>query len=159
MRYRHPLKQVLFKTVSHWDRDQTPPRVRWVFGKALQCQTAELGAEVYVGNDGELVVYHTCKSRACPSCGYRANIQWLRERWAALPDGSYKGITFTMPDVLWPIFRNNPHLANAFPVLDSLRCGTAVPRTFVRHRTMTGVDVVLGSIANSPSVPGLGQSV
>jgi len=44
-------------------------------------------------------------------------MQWLRERWAALADGSYKGITFTMPDVLWPIFRDNPHLARALPAL------------------------------------------
>ena len=117
MRHRHPLKQVLIKTPSYWDRDQTPPRVRCAFGKVLRCQTAELGAEIYTGDDGELIVYHTCKSRACPSCGYRANVQWLRERWAALPDGSYKGITFTMPDVLWPIFRDNRHLANALPAL------------------------------------------
>ena len=33
--------------------------------------------------------------------------QWQRERWAALPDVPYKGITFTMPDVLWSLFRDN----------------------------------------------------
>jgi len=33
--------------------------------------------------------------------------------WAALPDVACKGITFTMPDVLWPIFHDNPHLAAA----------------------------------------------
>ena len=44
-------------------------------------------------------------------------VQWLRERWAALPDVLYKGITFTMPDVLWPLFRDNPLLANALPAL------------------------------------------
>jgi hypothetical protein len=117
MKYRHPLRQILSKTRSHWDRDQAFPAARWAFGKALQCQTAELGAEIYVGEEDELVVYHTCKSRACPSCGYRANVQWLRERWAALPDAIYKGITFTMPDVLWPFFRDNPHLSQALPAL------------------------------------------
>jgi len=34
----------------------------------------------------ELILYHTCKSQACPRCGCRATLQWLRERWAALPD-------------------------------------------------------------------------
>jgi hypothetical protein len=62
-------------------------------------------------------VYHTCKSRACPSCGHRANVQWLRERWAALPDANFKGVTFTMPDLLWPFFRDNPPLARALPAL------------------------------------------
>jgi putative transposase/transposase-like zinc-binding protein len=117
MKYRHPLRQILSKTRSHWDRDQAFLAARWALGKALQCQTAELGAEIYVGEEDELVVYHTCKSRACPSCGYRANVQWLRERWTALPDAIYKGITFTMPDVLWPFFRDNPHLSQALPAL------------------------------------------
>src|ERR1700680_926835 len=63
--------------------------VRRVFSKAMQCRTAELGAEVYSSENQELILYHTCKSRACPSCGYRAHVQWLRERWAALPDVPY----------------------------------------------------------------------
>ena len=117
MKYSHPLKQILSRTRSHWDRDKTPPALRRTFAKALQCQSAELGAEVYAGDEGELLVYHTCKSRACPSCGYRGNIQWLRERWAALPDTMYKGITFTMPSVLWPVFRDNPRLAQVLPAL------------------------------------------
>lgn len=117
MKYRHPLKRILSQTRSHWDRNSTPSTVRRTFGKALQCQTDELGAEIYAGEDQEFILYHTCKSRACPSCGYRANVQWLRERWAALPDASYKGITFTMPNVLWPIFRDNPRLARVLSVL------------------------------------------
>jgi Putative transposase len=44
-------------------------------------------------------------------------VQWQRERWAALPDVPYKGITFTMPHVLWPLFRDNPHLTTALPAL------------------------------------------
>jgi len=117
MKYRHPLKQILAQTRSHWDQAQTRPAVRQAFLKALQCRTVELGAEVYSSADQELVLYHPCKSRACPSCGYRAMIQWLRERWAALPENIYKGITLTMPDVLWPLFHDNPHLAKALPVL------------------------------------------
>ena len=76
-----------------------------------------LGAEVYASDNHERTFYHTCKSRPCSSCGYRATVQWQRERWAALPDALYKGITFTMPDVLWPLFRDNPLLAQALPAL------------------------------------------
>jgi hypothetical protein len=117
MKYHDPLKHIQSKTRSHWDRDGTRPAVRWAFGKALQCRTPELGAEVYGLESHELIVDHTCKSRACSSCGYRATVRWLRERWAALPEVPYKGITFTMPDVLWPVFRDHPRLASALPAL------------------------------------------
>ncbi len=143
MKYHHPLQQILSRTGQYWDRDETRPAVRKVFGKALQCRTPELGAEVYASENQQLILYHTCKSRACPSCGHRANVQWLRERWAALPDTLYKGITFTMPDLLWPVFRDNPRLGNLLSVLASelikarasakygLRVGViAVPHTF-----------------------------
>ena len=65
--------------------------MRSAFDKALKCRTAELGAEGFASEREELIVYHTCKSRACPSCGYRAGVQWLRARWAALPDGNSVG--------------------------------------------------------------------
>lgn len=117
MKYRDPLKQILSQTQSHWDRGETRPAVRQAFHKAMQCRTATLGAEVYGSQNQERIVYHTCKSRACPSCGYRATVQWQRERWAALPDGSYKGITFTMPDVLWRLFHDNQALALALSAL------------------------------------------
>lgn len=44
-------------------------------------------------------------------------MQWLRERWAALPDVLYKGITFTMPNLLWPFFHDNPRLGKALPAI------------------------------------------
>ena len=117
MRYPNPLKRILSQTRSSWDQDGTRDVVRKVFGKALQCRTAELGAEVYSSDNQKLILYHTCKSRACTSCGHRASIQWRRERWAALPTQNYHGITFTMPDVLWPLFRDNPALSKALPAL------------------------------------------
>jgi hypothetical protein len=117
MKYREPLKKILCQTRPYWDRDEMSPIVRRVFAKAMQCRTAQLGAEVYASENQELILYHTCKSRACPSCGYRANVQWLRERWAALPDALYKGITFTMPKQLWPLFRDNTPLTKALSAL------------------------------------------
>jgi hypothetical protein len=83
----------------------------------LQCRTPELGAEVYGSDNEERTFYHTCKSRPCSSCGYRATAQWQRGWWAALPDALYQGITFTMPRELWPLFRHNPLLAKALPAL------------------------------------------
>jgi len=140
MKYHDPLKQILSKTRSSWDQDEIRPAVRRVFARAMQCRTRELGAEVY-GLDGhELILDHTCKSRACPSCGYRATVQWLRERWAALPEVIYKGITFTMPDVLWPVFRDNPRLARALPALAAKVIQAQVS---ARHGLRVGVIAIL----------------
>ena len=117
MKYHEPLKQILSRTRPHWDQDETRSAVRRVFGKALQCRTAELGAEVYGSGKEEQAFYHTCKARPCSSCGYRATVQWQRGWWTALPEVLYKGITFTMPKELWPLFHENPLLAKALPAL------------------------------------------
>jgi Transposase zinc-binding domain len=81
-----------------------------MFRRALQCKTPELGGRVYVSEHEERVFPNTCKSPACPSCGHWTTIQWQRERWCALPGGSYRGITFTVPDTLWPLFAANQRL-------------------------------------------------
>jgi hypothetical protein len=116
MKYRHPLKRILRENRNLWDVESTRSAVRSAFEKALACGTAALGAEIYSSGMEERVVFHTCKGRACSSCGARATSRWQRERWAALPDVPYKGITFTMPDVLWPLFRDR-QLARLLPLL------------------------------------------
>ena len=140
MKYQDPLRQILTLTRPHWDGDKTRPAVRSAFSKALRCRTPALGAEVYSSANHEKVVYHTCKARPCSSCGYRATVQWQRERWAALPDVPYKGITFTMPDVLWPFFRDNPHLARALPTLAATLIQTKVN---AQHGLRVGVIDIL----------------
>jgi hypothetical protein len=143
MRHREALKQILTQTRPHWDRNSTRPSVRSAFSRAIKCRTPALGAEVYGSPVEEKVVYHSCKSRACTSCGHRQTKQWQRERWAALPDVPYKGITFTMPDMLWTLFCDNPALTRALPALAAnlvqtwvrtkhgLRIGViAIPHTF-----------------------------
>jgi hypothetical protein len=140
MKYHHPLKKISSQAQSYWDRDEMRAAVRQAFRKALQCRTAELGAEVYSSENQELILYHTCKSRACPSCGYRATVQWLRERWAALPDVLNRGITFTMPDLLWPFFRDNPPLAMA---LSALAAELIQARASAKYGLRVGVIAIL----------------
>jgi Transposase zinc-binding domain len=150
MKYQHPLKKILSQARPYWDQDEMRASVRRVFSEAMQCRTAELGAEVYSSENQELILYHTCKSRACPSCGYRAHVQWLRERWAALPDALYKGITFTMPNQLWPLFRDNPRLAKALSALVACRS------EFVTAEAACGVRVFP---LDGPSISGVGVDV
>jgi hypothetical protein len=140
MKYHEPLKKILTQTRPYWDRDEVSLKVRRAFAKATQCRTAELGAEVFASENQELTLWHTCKSRACPSCGYRANVQWLRERWAALPDALYKGITFTMPNQLWPLFRHNPPLAKA---LSALAAEVIKARLSAKYGLRPGVIAIL----------------
>ena len=140
MKYHHPLKKILSQARRYWDRDEMRPAIRRVFGKALQCRTADLGAEVYCSENQELILYHTCKSRACPSCGYRAQVQWLRERWVALPDVLYKGVTFTMPNQLWPLFRDNPLVAKT---LSALAAEVIKARMSAKYGLRVGVIAIL----------------
>ena len=141
-----PLKRILEFGRHHWDRSETRPAVRQAFGKVLDCRTAVLGAEVFASANEERVVYHTCKSRACPSCGYRATTLWQRDQWRELPDIPYAHVSLTMPDVLWPIFRRNRHLLHDLPVLGAQvlqqwarrKYGVrlmimVIPHTFGRH--------------------------
>ncbi len=112
-----PLRSLLAITQDLWDRESTRPSVREAFARVLDCGTAKLGAEVFASDCEERVVYHTCKSRACPSCGRKATLAWLRDTWRELPDVPYAHVCLTMPDVLWPLFRENRHLLHNLSVL------------------------------------------
>jgi hypothetical protein len=118
MHNRDLLRQILEATRDLWDRPESRPAVRDNFLRMLNCRTAALGAEVYASPTGEeALFYHTCKSRACPSCGYRATLLWQEMMRALLPDIGYVGIGFTMPKDLWPIFKQNRHLLHDLPAL------------------------------------------
>ena len=87
MRNRELLRQILEGTRDLWDRPDTRPDVRENFARMLNCRTAALGGEVYASPTGEETLFcHTCKSRACPSCGYRATLLWQEMMRALLPD-------------------------------------------------------------------------
>lgn len=117
MANQHPLNKILAATRPHWKNLHTRAAVRDNFEKVILCRTPALGAEVHASPNEERLCYHTCKSRACPRCGYRATLLWLREQWAVLPDVPYAGVVFTMHRVLWPIFQQNRHLLHDLPAL------------------------------------------
>ena len=141
MTYKHPLRQILTATRNTWDRTETRAAVRSSFDKVTKCGTLSLGAEVFASETEEKVIPHTCKARSCPSCGYRATIQWQREQWCDLPDIPFTGIVLTMPDVLWPIFQQNRHLLHDLPRLGAaviqqwakLKCGVRVSIMVIPH--------------------------
>jgi Putative transposase/Transposase zinc-binding domain len=143
---KEPLRQILIATQEIWDRLGTRESVRVNFQKVIACRTAALGFEVYSSDNEELLVPHTCKSRVCSSCGHRATGLWQRDRWWHLFDIRYSMITLTMPDVLWPLFRDNRDFLRDLPSIGArvisqlayLKYGVlldinVVPHTFGRH--------------------------
>jgi len=111
------LRQILKMTRDVWDKPDIPPSARRNFSKALACGTLALGAEVYSSGYEERICPHTCKSKACASCGYRGTLDWQRNQWVALPDVPFVGITLTMPHHYWPIVKANRIFGAIFPRL------------------------------------------
>ena len=142
MKLKEPIKEILIAARPFWDHPGTRSSVRGNFQRMIDCRTSALGAEIYASATEEKVGYHTCKSRACPSCGHRATLLWQRELWASLPDIRYAGIVFTMPDVLWPIFQRNRHLLHDLPAL-----GAAVIKQWVKIKF--GVEVLITVIPHT----------
>ena len=74
--------------------------------RMMNCKTISLGASVFTcphcGNTK--LVFHTCKSRFCNSCG----IKYAKQRSIAIQSklisGNHRHLVFTISDILWPLF-------------------------------------------------------
>lgn len=121
--YPHPrrrgnLYRLFEENREYWDHDGVRSDARAAVHRALLCRTKNLGAEVYYSPSGEEHIFcHTCKSRACNSCGYWQTVHWQREVSSQLPEIPYVGVILTMHPDLWEIFRGNRHLLRALPAL------------------------------------------
>jgi Putative transposase/Transposase zinc-binding domain len=62
-------------------------------------------------------VPHTCKCKACSSCGKKATEIWIQKQNRLLPNTSWQHITFTMPSELWDFFWCNRFLLNQIGAL------------------------------------------
>jgi hypothetical protein len=132
------LKRLLEQGRRFWDHAGVRRDARASIARALQCRTEALGAEVFSSSTGETrTIYHTCKSRACTSCGYWQTIRWQREVASQLPEIPYAVIILTMPDKFWGIFRRNRHLLHALPAI-----GAGVLSDWARESYQAEVPVV-----------------
>jgi hypothetical protein len=82
---------------------------------AKGCGSGETGAEEYSSGDETRHVPHTCKSAACSECGAKRNIDWIQSQLCTLPNVPWVGITMTMPEQFWRVFRDNPNLLPHLP--------------------------------------------
>ena len=113
----HPIKQILLDTQAYWDNEGTPAHVRENFSKIIKCGTVALGAEIYASETETKLVFHTCKSRFCTSCGQRATEEWHEDMGAILPDIPYIGITLTMPVEFRSFVQQNRHILRGIPAM------------------------------------------
>ena len=67
--------------------------------KALACRTPLYGEHTFVCKDcGQtLSIPHTCKSRFCSVCGYKATEDWINNRFTFLFDCWYHHVVVTVP--------------------------------------------------------------
>jgi Putative transposase/Transposase zinc-binding domain len=145
---KHPLKQILKDTIADWDHDGTPQNVRQNFWKIINCGTLALGAEVLASDTQWRIVYHTCKSRFCPSCGARAAALWQEDLEAALPKIPYREINFTMPQVFWAILQQNPRLLPDLPALGAAAIEFLAKARFGAHAILMVVQQTYGGFLN-----------
>ncbi len=116
-RLGNKLKRILEITREDWDHPGERQVVRDNFRKVCECRTAALGAEVYESAAGRKLVFHTCKSKSCSSCGNRGTVLWQRSQSCALPDIPFIHITLTIPDYLWSIFKHHRNLRHDLPAV------------------------------------------
>lgn len=79
--------------------------------KMLACGKPALGCkELHCENDDCIHFKHlwfTCSSRACSRCGKKSTDSWIVQQVERLPHCPWMHMTFTMPDVFWPLFLHN----------------------------------------------------
>lgn len=81
--------------------------------KTLECKTLWMGLQIFQCEDHPetiRLVPCTCKSRACPSCGYKANLIWLNELLDRVLPCDYQHLIFTLPFELRDLAKNNRRL-------------------------------------------------
>ena len=87
--------------------------------KLLSCRNTIRGYQLHccLPCNQTKCIPHTCKSRACSSCGKKATSIWISQQASMLPHMSFQHITFTMPSALWDLFWVHRHLLTSISTL------------------------------------------
>ncbi len=85
-----------------------PSHARALFD-ITHCRTAALGGHVAECTQcgREHVLYHSCRNRACPQCGYDAATKWLAKQKELLLPVPYFHVVFTLPAELRRLVRSH----------------------------------------------------
>ena len=99
---------------AHWEEflsqhnDKIPedmqPSVIEAVSKMLRCGTKEMGYAIYICTNchehPEKIVFFTCKSRFCTSCGKAYVDDWVDKMSTQILDVSHRHVVFTIPEQL-----------------------------------------------------------
>jgi hypothetical protein len=130
MSLKDPIKQILYLTRDYWRAPWIRPWVTKSFLDVLLCGTAAMGANEFRSAAEGKLLFCRCRSKACPSCGYRNTTLWQRDLWCTLPEMPYTGINFTIPSVFWPIFQRDRRLLHDLPRLGANVIQTWAMKTY-----------------------------
>jgi Putative transposase/Transposase zinc-binding domain len=97
-------------------RSVLPSHVRAI-ANISRCRTAALGGHLAECDSchKEHLLYHSCRHRACPQCGYIRTTRWLERQSELLLPVPYFHVVFTLPSELRRVVRSNQKLL--LPVL------------------------------------------
>ena len=90
------------------------PVVHRDVNRMINCKTSALGYSCFkCPNCGEeKIVYNTCKSRFCNSCGIKYAKQRADFIESKLISGNHRHLVFTISDFLWPLFLEDRNRLN-----------------------------------------------
>jgi len=119
---RFTIKQILTSNQNWWNfynkyHDKIREPIVLAITKLLSCKNTIRGYQQYICSNKDCShtkrIPHTCKSKACSSCGKKATELWIEKQNQLLPNTGWQHITFTMPSELWDFFWLNRPLLNS----------------------------------------------
>ena len=128
----------IFRThgAAYQQRHRLTGGQRRVMQDIIACRTAALGGQLAQCDhcSAQVLRYHSCQNRHCPTCQTLAKVRWVEARLRDLLPIPYFHCVFTLPHTLNPLAQGNPC------VLYSLLFQTAAAtlQTFGRDPTWLG---------------------
>jgi hypothetical protein len=119
MQKKLSIKQILVSNKNWWhfyDKHKSNIRSAILIAivKLLSCKHSVRGYHKYCCSNPNCYhvkyISHTCKCKACSSCGKKATEVWIQKQNQTLPQTSWQHITFAMPSELWNFFWYNRKL-------------------------------------------------
>jgi len=116
---RITIKQILTSNQNWWrfynaNKNKIRKDILICITKLLSCKHTIRGYHKYQCSNPNCshvkYIAHSCKCKACSSCGKKATELWIIKQNQILPQTSWQHITFTMPSELWDFFWLNRRL-------------------------------------------------
>lgn len=148
MKTKYTIKQILLSNqnwLRFYEKHNTKlrPAILICIIKLLSCKHIVRGYREYHCTTPSCPhvkrIYHTCKCKACSSCGKKATELWIAKQNQILPKTSWQHITFTMPCELWDFFWCNRKLLRLIAAL-AAHCVKTIAR---KKKVLPGIFIAI----------------